>query len=203
MAFTDIWINAATSVLDNFNRADENPLAGGWGSGGINGADAGQLVSDQGLSSGNNGVDFGGSWWATSFGAQQEVYCDLATFSQDMKLYACISNPTVGPGPGGLTGYCLHISRSNADWVISRIDFGGTGRTLLAGSESWAASGDKVLFRVGASGYISAWHYTSAVGAFSPLGAITDTAYNSGGYVGFALYSLSDAIDNFGGGNLP
>lgn len=67
---TSAWAQfPTTGVLDNFDRADEDPIGGDW-SNGVNGSGSCDIAGNALV-----GAQNGGCWWnASSFGENQEVF---------------------------------------------------------------------------------------------------------------------------------
>lgn len=186
-----------TSVLDDFNRADESPLDNStWAGPIINGGAELKLVSNQVESV--TVESRGSSYWTTSFDADQEVYVDVVAVDQVMSLYA----RTVDPGATTRDGYQVVITSLTGpdNIVINRID--DESDTQLGASLSSNLSANDAIGLECQVSTISC--YTRISGVWGLVGSRTDSTYTSGGVIGIDSSSFSSGarIDNFGGGNL-
>lgn len=209
-----------TSVLDNFNRADENPLdnTGNWRYSVFHsGPESPQhstfkLVSNAVMDDSTaDGGASGQAYWNTStFGPAVEVYVTLSTVwsaaGSDFWFFIHMTGPDT-PGDSTLCGYLAYALYNAGAWryQINRWDNGvGTeiqsfqiGPTLSAG--------DKLGFECTSGGQMT-WYYKAAAGSWgaaSGLSSVTDTTYTTG-YIAFekGYLDTTSVLDDFGGGNI-
>lgn len=186
-----------TPVLDNFNRANENPLSGGgnW-LGPLFGSGPQLLLA-------SNQVDTavseqrGSSYWSASFAADQEVYCDVPAIEQVVGL----SFRQVNTGGATRSGYHVEVVSLSGpgNILVSRTDNDSDTALGVSMSANLNASDGIGVSIVGST--ISV--YTKISGTWSLLGTRTDSTYTSGGVVGIdtSTFGPSGQIDNFGGGD--
>lgn len=164
-------------VLDDFNRANESPLANNWSS--IPAISGGATLVSNTMHS--PGYYYGSYWNLGIPNADCEVGFKLIT----------IGNP--GPNialrldTASLNGYLLYVSAT--EWFFIRID-GGTS-TYFASQSRTTANGTYVKFRmVGSTMYAI---FNGVVDAHTD----TDATYSAAGKSGILFQTSSDVVDNF------
>lgn len=178
----------ATAVLDNFNRANENPLSdgGNWTEFLFYGQPL-QLVSNQ--AKGQVPPTTPASYWVPSTFTDCEVYCDVVSFGDggidlilrinpaDNSNYFCTFTPT---------GFTLY-----------RSPLGST--TIISSGTATISPGDTIGLRAIGS-VISVW--VKHNGIWDVLDAETDTSVTGAGHIGLGTEdtATSSVMDNFGGG---
>ena len=174
------------SVLDTFDRADENPITGNWGDSGIG---TFQIISNQCAPTSLNDVMYWEDYWGDS-----EGYLTIAvksTGNNSPGIYIRVVDET--------------YYKINVNPVANTIDLqmydgsfhqlGTVNQTITNGdSVGWSANGSalKVYYKVGA-------------GDWTPIIEATDTSYTFG-LTSIQLYNdTAQRIDNYGGGpiNMP
>jgi hypothetical protein len=189
----------ATPILDNFNRADENPLAGGWRTGVLQGSVSFnlKLVSNQVLST--SPAAPGDKAWDTTFTADQESYTTVASVDVGANNAAFAFVRVANPGVVGSTsGYYAVFARSGLTRVYEFHSGGGAGSLLFSGgSGSTLLAGDVVGLRMVGTKMQAFWNGVVVLSG-------DDLTYSAGGYIGAGVAG-SDyaALSNFGGGNVP
>jgi hypothetical protein len=178
-----------TSILDNFNRADSNPLNGSWTNSWY-GDGNWKLASNSIVGAVGNFV--GARYNAATYGPDCEVYVSIPTADpSDFRMFLRVTGPDATP-----TGYCFETSSNVGS--ISEVNAGS--RTQLGVTFGCTLSnGDKLGFRaIGSS--LTAWQYTS--GSWSLLATRTDSTHTGAGYLAFEdAYNLQ-VLDDFGGGTV-
>ena len=192
-----------TGLLDNFNRATEDPLANGTWSGPVI-SGHGQLKVGSGGSANQAVPSAGGNsssyWSAATFGPDCEVFTVLSQKPGDgllIALYARIVNPNVA---GATDGYRLLIlTLAAADqWFISRIDNDvATTLGLLATQE--IATGDSLGLEIVGS-TITAYH--KSAGVWSAVFSRTDATYTAAGNIAIFDNATTGLLDDFSGGTI-
>jgi hypothetical protein len=201
------WAFPSTGILDNFNRANENPLSNAGSLGAP--ITAGSLEKFKLVSNAlqdDSLADGGGSsqvyWDAASFGPGSEVYFDLSTLWQASGSDGWCICHIASPG-ANLDGYVFYFSWSTGttwDISIQRSDNGAW--TELESGSTTLASGDSVGLECTASGILTMYRKTGGTwAALSPTAS--DTTYTSG-FVGFSkgFHDTTSIVDNFGGGTI-
>lgn len=189
-----------TSILDDFNRADENPLAGGWSSGPVwYGDPLHKLVSNQAAAV--TGGPFHDAVWGTTFAADQEIYVTVATVTNltSIALYARLT----GENTSGYTNAYFSVDFNNSTGNVSLQHYDGSETVLdTANISGGLASGDSIGMEcIGTS--IKVYHKPSA-GSWTEICSGTSSAQNVSGKLGITtdsslgLYRLED----FGGGEV-
>lgn len=190
-----------TSILDNFNRANEGPPPGAnWIDDVIDGYPGLRLISNAvQLQAGDSGADE--SFWNASIGPDLEIYITINSVSVNcsFQIHARL-NVT---NPFTRTGYYLNVVPGiTGGWLFYRRDTGFSDVILASGSETFAI-GDKAGFSIVGSA-ITIYRYTS--GAWSQIGTASDGAYSGSGYLSLLMSDLIAAdefsLDDFGGGTL-
>jgi len=207
-----------TSVLDDFNRANENPLssAGSWGTSifdNFGGAgDSFKLVSNAIQDdSAADGAGSGQAFWdGATYGPAVEVYVTFTTIwgnaSSDFWFWLQGSGED-NASNANLDGYIAYAAYSAGSWVytLSRVDNGVSTEIRAAQTGPTLANGDKLGMECSASGVFTWYHKPAAGswGAASGLSTTTDTTYTSG-HIGLSkgYADTTSVLDDFGGGNV-
>src|SRR5215204_5547888 len=126
-----------TSVLDDFNRANEGPPpSASWGGVIASGQGGLKVVSNKVTW---NASDDGTGYWGTQFNANQDAFVHLTdiTGSSIILLYARL----LSPGTASPDGYFVRYDASGSDSSIYRMD-DGTGTLLVGLGANSLNSGD-------------------------------------------------------------
>lgn len=182
-------------ILDDFNRANETPIASPWAGPIFTGETQLRLVSNQ---LANDGSD-GNSYLSANYGPDLEMYCTLTSaFGVSARVIFYFRTVT-----GALVdGYRVQFRNIAGDHLIlvDRIDDNSV--TQLGANIDPAdtiASGDS--FGVTMNGTtIEVW-YKAGAGAWTSMGTRTDATYAGTGKIGFSLVGAV-TVDNFGGGEI-
>jgi hypothetical protein len=182
-----------TPVIDDCNRADENPVSNGgvW-------SGASKIISgDFFLKLATNTITAAGasnasSFTTTTYGPDTEIWTTCSGADSGNDLIVRIANP----GAAGVTGYMVSYDMPNDKVIIKRIDNSTTITTLFT-SPTLAAysSTDRMGFRmVGAN--ITVFINDSAVASFS------DSTYSNAGPIGIRKFSTQAPVTSVGGGTV-
>jgi peptidoglycan/xylan/chitin deacetylase (PgdA/CDA1 family) len=179
----------ATPVLDDFNRANENPLSGGGNWGAISSLGSAQLVSNAVASPSSTTA---ASLWHTTFAGDVEAYATVLLSTNNAGLYA---ETTLSSGNSN--GYLWQWQGSDASpiFVLYRAD-SNVLTTLGTFSGFTLTAGDKLAVRV-IGDSVQGWVYH--VGAWQQVVSATDTTYRTG-QIGLRPRGTNPIIDDFGGG---
>lgn len=184
----------SAGVLDNFDRADENPLSGGGAWTTLGGRTALKLTSNFVVANAAFSTSYRGSY------TNPEVYvqCGTLEFAKDHELLARLTD-TVSPIQNATkTGYALAFKRTTYR-LLKYV--GGAAHTVSA-ETSWAsgdlATNDWVGFRVNGT-TLEVW-VRRGTGAWVREYQTTDATVTGAGAIGLSSESLTSAFDNFGGG---
>jgi hypothetical protein len=181
-----------TPLLDDFNRANENPLNASavWSNQNLNQQTGGcQLLSNQ----------------LAPIAATGESRCTIIDFPRDVEFWVTVATFTsqidlayrgISLGAGNWNGYLFEVFGGN--WQFYRID-GGSATAVGAGFGSSPASGDRALVRAYGSTH-ELW--TQTAGGAWVLGATrTEATYLTAGRVELGFGSnTTGRFDDFGGG---
>lgn len=182
-----------TGILDNFNRADENPITG-W-TALFNGF---RVVSNamKGTTAGSNFAYYS----AATYGPDCECYMTIATKVPTGGAMAVLARLVDTGSIGTIDGYILNVAvAAGTDTItIQRLD-NGVGTTLGSSISQEVSNGDSIGIEcIGSS--ISCW-YKASGGSWTNLGTRTDSTYTAAGRVGVSTTTdTSESFDNFGGG---
>lgn len=183
-----------TPQLDNFTRANEDPLSqgGNWGIDLLPATGNLQVLTNLCAATIDDYCD---AWRDnTDYGPDSEAWCVVPTWEagKAIELTVRIANP----GAAGLDGYLLHVAKPDV-WEIYRID--NTSQTKLGVTVTQAvANGDSIgLEAVGTS--IRGYH-RSGVGAWTLIMTRSDATYGAAGFIGLVIQEDATRVSSFGGG---
>jgi fibronectin type 3 domain-containing protein len=181
------------SILDSFNRRNENPLGGNWTNGIIGAVETGLRVSSSTLECTKTTTC---TAWRTepAYGPDTEVYARVAALpgtSNGFRLYARLQ----GAGTSAQTGYMLRTNQlTGTDQVfLDRVDGSAIVTRLTIAQELLA--GDTLLHRVKGS-RLEAWLKRGTT--WTLLGSVADSTYAAAGSVGVGIRGKSGRLDDFG-----
>lgn len=189
-----------TSILDDFNRANEGPPpSANWVNGGF--TDYLKVLSNQAITT---PAWLGGEMWNTDFGPDCEVYYTIAALNGNTAANIDLFARVQLDGGGVMTdGYAVV-------WVA------GSGNLIIYRTAAWSilksvtgaqtlADGDSVgMSVVGTT--ISVYHKPSA-GSWTLITTQTDSSVSSAGKIGVYVTAVTTptntiSIDDFGGGTV-
>lgn len=185
-------------LIDQFNRADEDPLAGGLWSGPIfTGEGQLKIVSNQCLP--NAALAQGNSYLTVQQGPDVEAYCTLTSAWAASYRVTFYFRSTTG---ANVSGYRVNFRNIAGDHrvIIDRLDAGPL--TVLNDIDiaDTIASGDKFGAEMIGSTINAYWK--AGAGAWTNIGSATDSTYKTAGYTGLSLVTVGVTVDDFGGGTL-
>ncbi|MEK7424998.1 MAG: fibronectin type III domain-containing protein, partial [Actinomycetota bacterium] len=182
-------------VLDDFNRANENPLSDGgkWGNGVVGSTETGLNVVSNELACSKTTTCT--AWRSNAqYGPDAEVWTRVGTLpgvGNAVRLYVRLQTP----GSSAVDGYMLLYSQlSGTDQVVLyRITNGALAAVLTVNQE--LAAGDRLLLRAKGS-TLEAWRRDTS--SWSRLGVVNDSTYGVAGYAGIGLRGTTGRLDDFG-----
>jgi peptidoglycan/xylan/chitin deacetylase (PgdA/CDA1 family) len=179
----------ATPILDNFDRANENPLSGGGNWGAISSLGGAQLVSNAIASP---SATTAASLWSSSFAGDVETYGTILLSTNNAGLYAETSLSS-----GTASGYLWQWQGNDASpaFRLYRSD-NNVLTTLGTFSGFTLTAGDKLALRV-IGDSVQGWVYH--LGSWQQVASATDTTYRTG-KIGVRPRGTTPIIDDFGGG---
>ncbi len=188
---------ASQPILDNFNRANENPLSdsGQWTKVPVFGGGGNlQLISNQVTGTvvlGNNAMSFSG---AGTFG-DLDVWATLGHVPAG--TYAGViarQNVTSVIGTGQNCYQLLSVPSSN-EILLQFVNLGG-GVTFVGSWPITTGDGDAIGLRC--VGNVLTAYYRPAGGAWQLLGSVTDNNAPWAGYAGLITNNTTTRLDDFG-----
>lgn len=182
-----------TSILDNFNRANEGPPpSANWGTpSGFNGWQVASNVCDAASVALGAAITF---WSAASFGASAECYCDITAKPLATSAFYIFLRFNTVTG----NGYAVNFVNNVGTDTVNIIREDGYGDNILASFSQEVTAGDSIGISISGS-TITAW-YKAAAGAWTSLGTASDATYSGTGSIGMVGLDTTISIDNFGGG---
>jgi peptidoglycan/xylan/chitin deacetylase (PgdA/CDA1 family) len=178
-----------TPILDNFNRANENPLSGGGNWGAISSVGGAQLVSNAVASPSSTTA---ASLWRTVFAGDVETYATIPISTNNAGLYA---ETTLSSG--NANGYLWQWQGSDVSPVFRLYRADNSVLTTLGTFSGFTlTAGDKLALRV-IGDSVQGWVYH--LGDWQQVASATDTTYRTG-QIGVRPRGTTPIIDDFGGG---
>lgn len=187
-----------TSVLDNFNRANEGPPpSASWG--GVIQTGNGMRVASNKVVINTAGI--ASAYWGTTYGPDTEVFVTIQATVTDR---FCVFVRLASVGGASPTGYFVWANSTNNTLGIFRMDGGVGTRTQLGTDISQTVSqGDSLgMSIVGSTIKI---YYKVGVGAWTLKDTQNDATYSAAGKIGIMAIDGSDNngdMDDFGGGTI-
>lgn len=186
-----------TSVLDDFNRADEGPpLSTNWSSPGMWGYPPGgplTLISNEAKGS-VSGYYNDAYWNVQTFGPDCEVY---AKFSLKSNIAEYVAARITTPGDGTTDGYAAFGITSGI--MVARID---NGVYTMLGSVLSATYEDGLSIGLEITDDTIVTFTKPPGGSWANAGERTDSTYSSAGYIIIGTHGQGGSIDDFGGGTI-
>jgi hypothetical protein len=186
----------STAILDNFNRANEIPIAGNWSSPLRPTDTKPSLISNQMNANSNPSAR---AWWnASQFGPDCEAYVTI-TYKPPTGDCISVMARTSNVGLSTFSGYWGEAcTASGADtWTLYRFDSGSFTQIGTTGTSEFAVGDGIGIEAIGSA--IKLYQRTS--GVWTVRTSATDTTYNTAGYIATGGDSASQTLDDFGGGN--
>jgi peptidoglycan/xylan/chitin deacetylase (PgdA/CDA1 family) len=178
-----------TAILDNFNRANENPLSGGGNWAAISSLGGAQLVSNAVASPSSTTA---ASLWHTSFAGDVETYATILVSTNNAGLYA---ETTLSSG--NANGYLWQWQGSDVSPAFHLYRADNNVPTTLGTFSGFAlTAGDKLALRV-IGDSVQGWVYH--LGGWQQVASATDTTYRTG-QIGVRPRGTTPIMDDFGGG---
>lgn len=188
-----------TNVLDDFNRANENPISGNGWTDGITAGTGCQIATNELTSAG----DKEGCWWSNeTFGLPHEVFGTLPNATNHATNTSIFPHVCIqGGGTAGADSYRLRIKKIDAgddQWVIEKFENGGF-TSIGALTTQEVDDGDKAGLEVFANGDLDA--YYDGGGGFALQMSRNDTTWTcTATNIGIESANTNNTLDDFGGG---
>lgn len=188
----------AAAVTDNFNRANENPVAGIWAGAAklVSGHGALEVSSNElkGFTSGDNSA-----YVSTPVGPDCEAFITVATKPADTGYFRIFLRAADVNGTGALDGYSLEVypAVGTDEWYLTRWDNGAS--TDIASQTAEIASGDAVWFELIGSA-LKGYQWDGA--SWTQRISATDGTYTGAGYAGFYCRGGTGRFDSWGHGTI-
>lgn len=181
-----------TSLLDNFNRANEDlDVSANWVQNAAD-DDSMRIVSNQ-VEGNTSGTYFGNIWNTALSSDDHEAWIDIATKGNNGQIIGALYIRTNDP-TGTPTGYYIYVTQQGGTDTVNCDRYSGTSFTGIGSTynQEWSA-GDQL----GAS--ISGTTIEAFINGTS-IGTWTDSTYSTGKYIGANLQGTVAELDDFGGG---
>lgn len=200
-----------TSILDNFNRADNASLGANWTRLNPGGA-LGYTSTEIGIS-GNAAYDpdtagantASAAWTAATYAGTVEAYFTIGVVPGNLAAVTLRCNNV-----NGIAVVYYWAGVSGTTWAIHRADSFSSDTTLTNGATGALNVGDKIggrVYTVGGNPKIELWLYRVATATWAIAGSVTDSSAqkltadgNIGVIWGNANGSSVGRMDDFGGG---
>lgn len=184
----------STSLIDDFNRADESPLASGWTLPvWIGGGNVRVLSNSVTYITG----DYGDAAWNTAPANDQEAWITFSTLTATGSPSASVFARLTNINGSTVRGYevAADVNAGTIELKTMTPSF-----TTLDSASITLQQGDALGIRaVGTA--ITGWHKPSG-GSWTQILSATDSSETSG-RIGFGIYQGTFAVDDFGGGSTP
>jgi hypothetical protein len=177
-----------TSVLDDFNRANEGPPPSASWSAPMWWADNLKVISNTAGSDTTTGDAY---WNAGTVGPACEAYADMTSLGSAAYLGVRMTSP------GGTADGYFYFWRPGPNAEIARID-NGTRTRLGAAFDASTSAGDSL----GISAVEDALTAHGKNGSWSVVAERVDGTYLTSGYIGLGVDDTTTRWDNFGGGTV-
>lgn len=183
-----------TSILDNFNRADEGPPMTGWATPAL--AAGLKIVTNVCAANAANAL---GVWNSILSSADCESWFTVSTATALSGIVYVFGRLKEIASAATLDGYSVSVTEAATDtWAINSVT-NGVATAIGATFNQEVSNGDAIgICCVGSS--IQAW-YKASGGSWSMLAERTDGTYAAAGYIGAGITDTTGRIDDFGGGN--
>jgi hypothetical protein len=188
----------STSILDNFNRANESPVTGFTAFTG-----ASQVTSNQYALNGGSVCSAYASGAGTFGPLHLEFYVSIPTKPGTNGVASVMAVEDVGASFDGYEAR-LTVLAGTDTWQLFRID-NGTATQIGSTVSLEAASGDGIGIRLvralGDDQVITLWRRSS--GTWTPLLSVIENTYKTNAkYAGLVVAGSTVRLDDLGGGNL-
>jgi hypothetical protein len=186
----------ASSVLDNFNRANEGPpLSSSW----VAHSTSPQMKVASNVATHAAAGSYTDNWqvWNTTYGPDVEAYVTLSNKATDAYAWVWVRYDNTS-----FNGYGAAIYGANANRLrLFRLD-GGVRTQLGADVTQTISSGDSIGIQV--IGSTIKMFYKPVGGSWGEKLAASDSTYTGSGKMALQLQELNNAatLDDFGGGTL-
>jgi hypothetical protein len=192
-------------ILDLFNRADQDPIAGNWRWPVQPGDSPMKIASGLFRSNAGGGLYASAYWSANIFAANSWVTGKVASLATNdrMELYVRLTNP----GTSSVCGYMLKIddnlfASGQTGWRLFRLD--NNSETYISGGgtpggdqfQAIAVGGTVKLQAIGST--ITAWYQAPGSNAWQLVQTVTDGIYPTAGLNGLGS-AFGGAWSEFGG----
>lgn len=182
-----------TDILDDFNRGDENPLAGNWTI--LSGGASAEVVSNH-CENASGTPASGIARWDEMFNADQEAYVTIVAIPSTDEVVLMLRHD--GLRANG-NDYEMSVSGDGNMYIGYRVN--GTYNLLSQVAVGWSA-GDKAGFRA-VGNRLEGWICRQSQGWQCAL-VVNDSTFTNDGYISVNWSTQADGMewDDFGGGSI-
>jgi len=192
-----------TGILDDFNRADENPLANGNWSNPIRSGNAGMRLVSLRAAGHTASADSTSYWSAATYGPDSEAWVKIPTLMEDngggnVTVFVRITTPGAS-----LNCYMAIARRGTGNWQLYRC-VSGSFVSLGTAARSMVAGDGIGLEAIGTA--IKVYRFTAGAWNQTPILSVSDGNVTGSGNVGLGSFSGSSPsvarMTPFGGGTV-
>lgn len=177
-----------STLLDNFNRANENPLAGGSNWATRNVSNSLQLSSNQ--VTGTSNTILSSRYWAPrTFGPNCETSVTIATLPTSGR-YARLFLRLTNPGASGETGYAVQYAQGSGLQILK--ETARESLTQIASNATSFSAGDIFTFRALGTTIEVLKNGVSVL-------SVVDSTYTAAGYIALGAGDQTIRLDDFSG----
>lgn len=196
------WAFPTTGILDNANRADENPVTGIWSASPIVSGLANIKIVSNAFRNAVNVANSGSAFTTATYGPGTEAYFTYTTLPAAAATDTFIWLNGNAENTGGVDGYFCYISKAAGVWTwsINKVTDGSISQLGANLSTQTIANGDGFGCSHEA-GVLTAW-WKNGGSAWASMGTRSDSTYTTG-HIGFSIgfeTNTDGVADNFGGG---
>lgn len=189
-----------SSVLDNFDRADANPISGSWANFPRINTPRLKILTNQ-VQTGTASSTCADYYTASTYGPDSEVGYTCATLhtnvAERFEVFLRASNPTLSTA----TAYRMRVTKAGAgyDWTIWYLDTGTSTQITVTPVNSALTAGDKIGFEVIGS-TLKGYRFTG--GSWTNILTETHSTLTAAGNIGAAINGDAGVINDFFGGTV-
>jgi hypothetical protein len=189
-----------TGILDNFNRANEDPLGNGNWTCPLRSGDNNLRVLSNLVALPSAGIQTGNCYWsAADFGPDTEVFLTISTKPANSECLALVAR--ISGAGSSISGYWGEFcsSAGTDTWDLYRVDSGVFTHLGTQGTAE-LTNGDKVGLEV--IGNNIKLYYKPAAGSWTLKTSASDSTYPAAGKIGINIEQVTARGDDFGGGTV-
>lgn len=194
------------TLIDSFNRADEDPIASGWLGPLVAGGTQARVASNVLAGSSTGGANISASYWNTLYGPDAGCWATLSTKwttdSSSVFLYARISNPNTASASGYYAQMYQDTGGVNSYVIVGRLDNGAGTLLNYTNVGNTISAGDQFGLTV-VGNVVGGWYKPNGSSDWQLTAVAKDTTYSGVGYLGAGVQEAAvQRLDDFCGSNV-